>query len=638
MTSQQLTHRLNEAIAHHNGGRVDRAEAIFQQVAKAAPRAAVVFDLWGQTAEQQGRPEDAVRHYAQACKLEERFVPVAIRLAFALIAVGRPTEAEKAMRSTVQRNPRSAEGWNALGFTLKVQGKIGEALACQERAVTLDPKFAEGWMHYGFTLGLVGRNFEALPMYDRALALDPKIANARFGRAQSLDKLYRLEESIAEYDRFLQLQPNHLEARSNRLFALQNSATMSREELYAEHRRYGKIVGEGPAALPGYDFSPDRRLRVAILSPDLRTHSCAYFLEPLIRHLDREQFELYLYHDHFVEDAMSARLRTHAAVWRNFVGQSQTCVERTIRADKPDIIVDLAGHIGVMIRLPILAKRLAPVQITYLGYPDTTGVPAMDFRFTDAIADPVADAERFATEELVRFAPVAWAYQPPIDAPEISAPPSSAGQSITFGCFNSPTKFSDPLLAAWGEILAGVPNSRLVLKGRDFQAGEVRAQMLARLGRYGIAGDRVDLLPRAETTAEHLAHYARIDIALDTFPYNGTTTTCEALWMGRPVVTRCGDRHASRVGASLLSAIGHPEWIAADTAGYVERARALASDSQALADRSRQLRAELRQSVLLDEIGQSRRFAAALRECWRRKTTSAAVPQEETYAGLVAAH
>lgn len=621
MTTQQLQHRLNEAIAHHNAGRFDRAEAIYRQLAQAAPRVAVVFDLWGRLAEQQGRSEDAIRYYTQACRLDERLVTTAIQIASIYIAIGRAADAEKTLRWSVQKNPRSAAAYNALGFALKVQGRIPDAIACHQRAVTIDPKFVDGWLHYGLTLGLIGRNFQALPHYERALALDPSCAAARFGRAQSLDKVYRMEEAIAEYEAFLRMQPQHLEAMSNRLFVLQNSDALSREQRFADHRAYGKAVGEGPAVPPDYDLSPDRRLKVAILSADLRTHSCAYFIEPLIRHLDPAQFELYLYHDHFVEDTMSARLRGYAKVWRNFVGQAHGTVERAIREDKPDIAIDLGGHVGIMVRLPVFAKRIAPVQITYLGYPDTTGVPAMDFRFTDPIADPPGEADRFATEKLVRFAPVAWAYQPPLDAPEIAPSPCATGAPVTFGCFNSPTKFTNALFKAWALLMAEVPDSRLVLKGRDFEEAPVREQMLARMAAQGIPVDRLELLPRTVMTVDHLSQYSRIDVALDTFPYTGTTTTCEALWMGRPVVTLCGDRHAARVGASLLTAAGHPEWIAQSPEEYVRIAVGLARTRSAITAHAVALRTELAKSALLDHPAQSARFAQALRECWRAKVT-----------------
>ncbi len=622
MIPPQITNRLNEAIAHHNAGRLDRAESIYRQLAPVAPKCAILFELWGRVAERKGRAGDALRLLTQALRLDESSAGAASMLAAIHVAAGRPGEGEKVLRRLLQRNEKCADGWTSLGYVLKVQGRLDEAVSCYRRATEIEPKSVDRWVNLGLTVALSGRNFEALRYHDRALSLDPDSAAAHYGRAQALHKTYRLQEAVEEYDRFLQHQPGHLEARSYRMFALQNLG-LSKERMLAEHRVYGTLLAAGPASLPGYDFSPDRRLRVGILSPDLRTHSCAYFLEPLIRHLDPAQFELYLYHDHFIEDGMSARLKKYAAVWRNFVGRSHSDVEKVIRADKPDVLIDLAGHIGNSIRLPIFAKRLAPVQITYLGYPDTTGVPAMDFRFTDAVADPVGEGDAFATEKLVRFAPVAWAYQPPIEAPAVEPPPCASGAPVVFGCFNNPTKFTDELFAMWGRLLDRVPNSRLVLKGRDFEEAPVREHMLGRMAKAGIATDRLELLPRTDGTAEHLKQYGRIDVALDTFPYNGTTTTCEALWMGRPVVTLRGDRHAARVGASLLSAVGHPEWVAADADRYVEIAAALSQNPSGLAGDSASLRADLQRSPLMDDVGQSAAFSTALRRCWKERAGAA---------------
>jgi predicted O-linked N-acetylglucosamine transferase (SPINDLY family) len=358
-------------------------------------------------------------------------------------------------------------------------------------------------------------------------------------------------------------------------------------------------------------------LRVAVLSPDLRQHSCAYFLEPLVRHLPPAEFELYLYHDHFREDAVSERLRKHAAVWRNFLGKPPREVERTIRADAPDILVDLAGHTGMTNRLPLFARRLAPVQITYLGYPDTTGVPAMDYRFTDARADPPGDADRFATEKLVRFAPTAWAYQPPAEAPDPREAARPRNTPPTFGSFSNLAKITDSTLALWARLLATAPEARLLLKGHGLDEPDTKAAWLARLARAGLPADRLELVGRLADPAAHLALYRRVDVALDTFPYHGTTTTCEALWMGVPVVTVTGANHVARVGASLLTHCGLSELVASDEAGYIATAVALAGDPERLAGLRRTMRDRLNAAPLTDYKGFARSVEAAYRAMWR---------------------
>jgi protein O-GlcNAc transferase len=648
---QQLVNRLNQALAHHKAGRLDQAEALYRQARPLAPKHYDVWHLSGLLAYQQERMADAVELLRRALQLKPDAIVCEHELAMALLGARRTADAEKHLRHIVATKPDFPAGWEGLAYCLKTQDRLDEAVQCHERSLALQPKSAESWYNYGLTLSLLGKSKEALACHDRAIAADPKYAFGYFGRAQALHQLNRIADAVVEYGRFLERAPTHHEARSYRLFALQNLGEVSREQLFAEHVAYGKAVG---AAIPRrWPNSPDpsRRLRVAILSPDLREHSCAYFLEPLIANLDRSQFEVYLYHDHFREDAISARLRGYAAVWRNFVGQPAAMVEQTVATDAPDILIDLAGHTGMTSRLPSFAKRMAPVQVTYLGYPNTTGVPAMDYRFTDAIADPEGEADGFATERLVRFAPTAWTYAPPTDlgvgrviphapcvedperrvrdnapylehdginsmAPAVSARPSVSAGFVSFGCFNALSKMTDEVFVLWRRILDGVPRSRLVLKGKGLTDGEVRGQYLGRLQAAGIALDRVDLLERTANTAGHLALYAKVDIALDTLPYNGTTTTCEALWMGVPVVSMAGDRHMARVGASLLNAVGHGEWVARDPEEYVKIATELAADRARLNALSMNLRGELQSSPLLDHRGQANRFGAALRECW----------------------
>lgn len=619
MTPQQLTNRLNEAIAHHNAGRWDRAEAIYRQVAPLAPKMSLVYQLWGRAAEQQGKNREAIQLYQQALRLDPSEPTCAMRLAGIHIGMGRVGDAEALFVKLTQKLPGSSHAWTGMAFVLKIRGRFQDAIACHQKAVELDPKNAAAWAHYGLTLGAFGNNYQALEKYNRALAIDPENALALFGRAQSLHKSYRTEESLRDYEAVLKAQPQHHEARSYRLFALQNMDTVSREQLFEEHCAYGKGVGRGPNTLPGYDYSPEKKLRVGVLSPDLRLHSCAFFLEPLLKHLDSAEFEVFLYHDHFYEDHVSVQLRKLAKVWRNFVGQSNLAVEAAIRADKLDIVIDLAAHVATTVRLPMFARRVAPVQITYLGYPDTTGVPAMDYRFTDVIADPIGDADAFATEKLVRFAPSAWAYMPPEYAPAVSPLPIASGGPVTFGCFNSPTKFTDSLYRAWAALLKELPDARLLLKGRDLQEAPVREHVMSRMASQGVPIDHVDLLPRTADTAGHLAQYARMDIALDSFPYTGTTTTCEALWMGRPVVTLRGDRHASRVGASLLTCIGHPELVGQNPDDYVRLAIELARNRERAIGISAGLRDAMKRSPLLDHVGQSKAFAQALRDCWRER-------------------
>lgn len=616
LTPAKLQSLLQNGLVHHRAGRLAEADSHYRQARVAAPKNFDALHLSGLLAQQREQLSEAISFLGKALKINPRAVLCEIRLAGALLAAKQTAEAEQHLRHAIALKSDFHESWDQLALCLKAQDRLDEAITCHERALDLKPDHAAGWVNFGFTLRVAGRIPEALRCHERALAIAPDFAAARFGRAQSFQQMHRIREAVAEYDAYLRLQPHSNEARSNRLFALQNLPEFSREQIFAEHVAFGRSLGTFPIPDFRNEPVPGKRLRVGVLSPDLRTHSCAYFIEPLLSHLDSAQFELYLYHDHFREDNVSKRFRALAAQWRTIAGQSNVTVEQQIRDDHLDILIDLAGHTGITNRLPVLAHRVAPVQVTYLGYPDTTGVPAVDYRFTDGLADPEADADAFATEKLIRFAPTAWTYLPPTEAPDVAPAPCLAQGRVTFGCFNDLAKITDSLLAGWARVLAGVDGSCLRLKGRGLGDPALRADLETRLTRAGIVLARVEFLERTADTASHLTLYHGVDVALDTFPYHGTTTTCEALWMGVPVVSQVGDRHLSRVGASLLNAVGHAEWATNSEEEYIRTAVALGNDRDRLAAIRRNLREEMKRGPLLNHAAQAAAFGTALRACW----------------------
>lgn len=639
MTSTQLTQLLNRALVHHKAGRLAEAAQGYQRVRAMAPRNFEALHLGGLVAMQQKNWAEAHALLARARQVDPRSGQAALRLGAVLMELGRAAEALPALEAAVANEPKLVEAWNMLARCHKLLDRLAEAVKCHTRSLELKPEATTSWYNYGLTLNLLGRSSDALAAHERALQIDAAFHHGHLGRAQALLACHRPQEAVAALDEFLRREPNHTEAHSTRLFALNNLPDLSREQVFAEHAAYGKLFPAVPAPCFTQSRDPERRLRLAILSPDLREHSCAYFLEPLLRHLDRDAWEIFLYHDHFRVDAVCERLKGYASVWRHVVLRNTAQLETLIRSDAPDILMDLAGHTGLCNRLPMFARRLAPVQVNYLGYPNTTGLPAMDYRFTDGIADPEGEADAFATERLVRFAPTAWTYQAPQGAPACQPPPCTGGAPVTFGCFNHPAKITGQMLGTWAAILARVPGSRLLLKGRGFSQTAARERYLECFSRHGVSADRVHFAERTQGTLEHLAMYHRVDIALDTFPYHGTTTTCEALWMGLPVVSLRGDRHLARVGTSLLSAIGHPEWIASDVDEYVRIAVGLAEDPARLAAHRAGLRGEIAASPLGDHAGQTARFAAALRDCWRAWVESQEAPgaSASARAALVAA-
>jgi predicted O-linked N-acetylglucosamine transferase (SPINDLY family) len=648
MNSRQLTAWLREALDLHRAGRLDEAAVLYARVRVKVPGNFDAVHLAGTLELQRGRPKEAVAALTLARQLDPKSAVCAMRLGLGLNALGRPAEAETALRAATALDPKLPEGWFQLGHALEQLGKIEEAVAAAERAVAVKPAYAEAHDYLGALLvaarghaaaephlrravelqpGLaraqcnlgvclvyLGQLTEAVGCFDRALAADPRLYHAYAGRGLALERCHRLAEAVADYGRAIEGDPHNGQARSARLLALHYLDGVSREALWLEHRAFGETLAHLEAPLAPESGRPaSERLRVGFLSPNLRAHSVAYFFEPLLAHLDRDEFEIFLYHDHAKTDAFSDRLRGHAAQWRHVAGLTNGKLESVVRDDRLDILIDLAGHTELN-RMALFARRLAPVQATYLGYPDTTGVVSMDYRLTDAVADPEGESDRFCTEKLLRFAPTAWCYAPPPGTPEPVPGPSASGGPPVFGCFNNFAKITDETLRTWASLLAAVPGSRLVIKGSGLSAPVLREAALRRMAEAGMASGSVDLMERIREQSDHLAAYARVDVALDTFPYNGTTTTCEALWMGVPVVTLAGDRHASRVGASLLRAAGHADWVASDWDDYVRKAAGLAADRPRLAVLRGALRDEFRRSPLFDHAGQSARFAAALRE------------------------
>jgi protein O-GlcNAc transferase len=650
MNPSQVAKSLQEALGLHLAGRLDEAGALYARIRAVAPRNFDAAHLAGTMALQQGRHGAAAALLTEARRLNPRSAVCALRLGVAFGALGRPGRAEGELRAALLLDAALPEAWFHLGRTLEQLGRMDEAIAAAgrataarpdyaeahdhlgamltgtrghaaaephlRRAVELQPDFARAWCNLGISLVYLGRLTEAISCFDRALQLDPQLHHAYAGRGLALERCYRIAEAAADYGRAVTGDPFNFQARSARLTALHYLEGVARSALLSEHRAFGEAM-ESRAAPPASgravasEPAVPRRLRVGFLSPNLREHSVAYFLEPLLEHLDRARFEVFLYHDHPVEDATSDRLRKLATRWRQVAGRPPAAVESVLRADGLDLLIDLAGHTELN-RLALFARRVAPVQATYLGYPDTTGLCAMDFRLVDAVTDPVGEADAFSTERLVRFAPTAWCYRPPEAAPLPAESPSARGEPVTFGCFNNFAKVTDAALRAWAEILGTTPGSRLLLKSFGFASPALRDGVRRRLGSAGIDPGRAELLDHQGSPAEHLAAYARLDVALDPFPYHGTTTTCEALWMGVPVVTLAGDRHASRVGVSLLQAVGRGDWIARDWPDYVRIARTLAADPVGLASSRKSLRADFRRSPLGDHAGQALRFGAAL--------------------------
>lgn len=578
----------------------------------------------------QGRLDAAVEAYERALALRPDHFESHNNLGAVLMAQGRADEAALRYECALALRPGDAQANTNLGIVFRGQHKLDGAIALFERALATRPDFAEAHYNLGLALAERGRLDEAMARYGRALDLKADYAEAYNALGLALMGQGKVDAAVTQYQRALDHRPDYSVARDNLLLCL-NYSDRSSAEIFAEHRRWDEVhAGAAPAAhLNRRDRG--RRLRIGYVSGDFKQHSVAWFVGPLLAAHDPDAVEVFAYAEVMWPDSTTARLKMLPDHWRSTVGMSDEALADQIRADRIDILVDLAGHTANN-RLTMFARKPAPIQVSWLGYPNTTGLSAIDYRLVDAITDPAGEADAWASERLVRLEGGFLCYAPPPDAPDVGPPPSLVKGGVTFGSFNNPSKLAMATLDAWAEVLKRTATARLLLKGGSLGDETTRAQFQAWFGERGVAPDRLRLLGPTADSADHLAIYNDIDIALDPFPYNGATTTCEALWMGAPVVTLLGDRHAGRVGASLLTQVGLPELIAADADDYVEIATRLAADRVRLTETRRTLRPRMAASPLCDAPAFARKVEAAYREMWTqwcdqtpgRETSSAA--------------
>ena len=597
-------------------GKLDEAAAAFRQTIRLEPDLAEAHCHLGNLLRSQGKLDEAVAAYRQAIRITPGMAEFRFNLGIGLKEQGKLDEAVAAYRQALQIKPDYAEAHCYLGLVLCDQGKLDEAASACRQAVRIRPDLAEAHSCLGVALGQQGKLGEAILAYHQAIRLKPDHAVAHCALGNALYEQGKPEEAITAYSQAIRLRPDLAGWGSNLLLCLNYDERLAAAAIFEAHRGWDARHA-WPLSWPvahANERSAERRLKVGYVSPDFRSHSVAHFLEPLLRSHDRSVVDVHCYAEVSWPDARTERFQRLADHWVVTVGMSDEALAEHIRRDGIDILVDLAGHTAKN-RLLVFARKPAPVQVTWLGYPNTTGLTTIDYRLVDAVTDPGAD-DAFATETLVRLPGGFLCYGAPHDAPEPAAPPCLAAAAVTFGSFNSAAKLSGATLDAWAALLTRLPASRLMLKGKAFADPATRASFLERLGKRGVAAQRIELAAYVPEP-EHFAAYGRVDIALDPFPYNGTTTTCEALWMGVPVVTLRGDRHAGRVGASLLTQLGLSDLIAGSVEEYVEIAMALAGDPVRLAERRHSLRPRMAASPLCDASRFARKIEAAYRTMWK---------------------
>lgn len=513
---------------------------------------------------------------------------------------GRLQEAEPLLLKAVDYSQSDVRCPLALGdLYLKTQA-LDKAIAAFESAVKLDANAFDAWFYLG-TANLSARRFtQAKKALTRAVELNPSSGYAYNNLGDVYLGLCDIHAAGEAYERAYAVAPEFLTMVSNKLACLNYRNDVSREAIYKSHCEAAKAFPQSnwqPATRP----AGTEKIRVGYLSGDFRIHSVAYFLLPLISHHDRSRFEIVCFYSGQGSDVMTERFKAAADHWYAVSGLQDEALLSLMRKQDLDILVDLAGHTGNN-RLPVFSQRAARVQINWLGYPHSTGLPSMDYRIVDDITDPAPQADGLNTEQLLRLPHGFLCYGGDADLPLQTEPPCLQSGDVTFGSFNNLAKVTDEVLATWAEILAAVPGSRLVIKAKQSGEKEIIRRYQQVFESAGVDPGRLEMMPFAASAEDHLALYSKVDIALDTFPYNGTTTTCEALWMGVPTVTFAGDRHAARVGASVMMHAGLPEFIAADVPGYKALAIAWAERHQELKTLRATMRANIQQSDLCNAI------------------------------------
>ncbi len=611
--------RFSAALGAHQAGRLEEAESGYRQVLLRAPRHPHALNNLAILMRSTRRYDAALELYRQAQAASPDDAHIYSNFGCLLVDLGRAAEAVDALKRAVTLRPDHGDAYFNLGNCRRdARDKAGAQIG-YERAIRLRPGMAEPHAAKGDLHKERGELATAVDCFVTALKARPDMLEPYNNLGETLKEQGRLAEAIGIFQEGVGKHPNNALIHGNLLFALHYTPQVAPDLIHKAHvvwnERHARPLLPAQPRFAN-DRAAGRRLRVGYVSPDFCTHSCAYFSEALIREHDPVAVEVFCYPTSTREDATTLRFRRMASHWRPLAGVADDAAAALIRQDAIDILVDLAGHTAEN-RLLVFARKPAPVQVTWLGYPDTTGMTAMDYRLTDAVADPEGVADRRAVERLVRLPGGFLAFQPLIAADARDTPPVLAAGHVTFGSFNNISKLSPEVIRVWSEILGRVDGARLVLKGKAFADPPTRARYAALLAANGIAAERVDLLSRIEPVGNHLRAYDGIDIGLDPFPYNGTTTTCEALWMGVPVITLAGEHHVARVGASLLTQCGLAGFIAGDEADYVAKAVALAGDLSRLTELRRTMRARLERSPLTDYAGFARNVEVAYRRMWQ---------------------
>jgi predicted O-linked N-acetylglucosamine transferase (SPINDLY family) len=620
-----ISYRKDYAEAHNNLGNIfqeqdklSEATDSFRQALRYRPGYAEAHLNLGITLQKMGKLETALASIKKALSINNAYGEAYIAQGNVQRKQSRFAEAVSSARQAIDIKPENADAYFLFGKIFAQQGSLDEAIKHYQQALAIKNDYVEVYNEIGNILLDKGQFTDAVETYRQGLSIRPDSSELHNNLGNVLKAMGCLEESVASFKQALAINPRNALVHSNMLFVLNYFSTISQQEIYRESLQFDRQHGlQVRPDEPQYENSLEKqkKLRIGYVSPDFKAHSVAFFIEPVINGHNRNDVEIFCYASVPIPDKVTQRFQAAADHWRSIVNMRDKDVVELIQHDQIDILVDLAGHTAR--NLLIFGYQPAPVQVTWIGYPNTTGMQAIDYRLTDAVADPVGEADKLHSEKLVRLEHGFLCYQAPPTALDIGPLPCRERGYVTFGSFNNMVKTNPEVVKIWAAILQAVPGSRLVLKSSQRITDQpTQDRFLDLFNQQGISQDRIIMHGWMPDLDSHLSLYHEIDIGLDTFPYNGTTTTCEALWKGVPVVTLMGGRHAGRVGASLLHQVGLDELVANSTEEYVRLAKTLANDKVKLAELRKGLRQQMQDSPLMDKESFTKELETAYRNMW----------------------
>jgi len=641
---------LEQAVADHRSGSLDRAEKIYREILgrdpgnpdalhllgliatqkkefaeaialikqalNANPYSTLYLSSLGRALEESGNYKDAAAYYRKAIEFDPNQHEIHFRLGNVLGRMSDFESAARAFSAATKARPDYVEAYNNLGAALAALKKYDLAIIAFRSALQLKPDWAEGRHNLGLMLAESGDHEGALAAFEEAVRQKPGYVEALMDLGKGLMAQGELARARECYYAVLQSEPGHQGAHDNLCLCAAYDPSLSPREICAHHRESSESLYAHVkvAGTPANAADPEKRLRIGYVSPDLYRHPVGYFMEPVLANHDHAGFDAFCFHDSEYFDDMSGKFKLMAGGWHTIAKRSDDEVTALIQKQSIDILVDLTGRLANN-RLPVFARKPAPVQISWIGYPATTGLTTMDYYLTDDLCDP-SGHDGFYSEKLVRLPAGFCCYAPPSFAPPVAPLPAARNGHVTFGSFHNLVRLNQPVITLWSECMKSVPGSRLFIF-RTGMTRQTQTRLADAFAAQGIAADRLSFRNQMPAGGTYLDVYAEIDIALDTFPWSGHTTACESLHMGVPVVTLAGDRHAGRMAASVLQRVHRGEWVAKTSEEYVRICRDLATDVDGLAATRAALRDQLAASPVCDGKSFTRALEEEFRKLWR---------------------